>query len=94
MILEFYDELQIWGGSPTTKPFQCGTNREFVNSTQNESDRSDNDNDDGQGESSRIGNRDLGTSTSTHSATESKKTFRKKNFSEQRSDLKLIGDKQ
>ena len=95
VILEFYDELvQIWGGSPTTKPFQCGTSREFVNSTQNESDRNDNDNDDGQGESSRNGNRDLGTSTSTHSATESKKTFRKKNFSEQKSVLKLIGDKQ
>ena len=95
VILEFYDELvQIWGGSPTTKPFQCSTSREFVNSTQNESDRNDNDNDDGQGESSRNGNRDLGTSTSTHSATESKKTFRKKNFSEQKSVLKLIGDKQ
>ena len=90
----FYDELvQIWGGSPAIEVLRCGTRSESVNSPQTESDRSDDDDDDGEEESSWNRNNDLGRSTSTQSATESKKISRKRNFSEEGLFPKLISKK-
>ena len=80
-----------------TEPLWCGTSSESVNSTQNESDRSDGDDDTGEEESRNRNswnrNRNLGISTSIQSATESKKISRKRNFSEQSPVPNVIDNK-